>query len=107
MAIGAEAQVDCAAAIVEVAQVHRVEKTVRPIRGDIGEESELLSEAAAESRSHIAGAKVAKTGANGAVDILINSGFWLNDNDSGVTTAEFSWNVTCDHLHHIDRVGVE
>src|SRR5438132_1487144 len=107
MPVGAQAQIDRAAAIVEVAWVNWIKKPIRTIGGGIGEESELLCEAAAKSRRNIACAKVAGTHTQTPIDIFINAGFRLDDDDGGVAPAEFSRDVSGDHLNCVDRVGVE
>src|SRR5215510_12195040 len=107
MPIGPEAQIDCAAPIVEIARVNRIQIAIRSVRGGVGEEAELLSDARAESRGDIAGAKVAAAGANYAVDVFVNPGFRLNDDDASVTPAKFSRNITGNYSQRVDGVGVE
>src|SRR5262245_5757519 len=107
MPIGSEAQIDCAATIVEIARVNRIEKAIRPVRGGVGEEAEPLSDPGAESRGKVAGAKIAETGADCPVDVFVNPGFRLNDDDASVTPSKFSRNISGDYLQRIDCVGVE
>src|SRR5262245_54673802 len=107
MPIGPEAQIDCAATIVEIARVNRIEKAIRPVRGGVGEEAKLLSDPGAESRGKVPGAKIAETGADYAEDVFVDPGFRLNDDNASVTPSKFSRNITGDYLQRIDRVGVE
>src|SRR5262249_2583829 len=107
MPIGPEAQIDRAAPIVEIARVNRIEIAIRPVRGGVGEGTELLFDACPESRGDIAGAEVAETSANYAVGVSVNTGFRLNDDDASVTPAKFSRNIAGDYLQRVDCVGVE
>src|SRR5215510_1353293 len=107
MPVGAQAQIDCPTAIVEVAGINWIEEPVRPVRGGIGEESEVLSQAAAEGRRKVSGAKIAGAGADAAFDILINAGVRLNNNDAGIAPAEFSRDGSGDDSHRVDRICVE
>src|SRR5262245_29180371 len=107
MPVGAQAQIDRGAAVVEVAGINRIEEPVRTVRGGVGEESEILSKTAAEGRCKVSGAKIAGAGANAASDILIDARVRLNNNDAGIAPAEFSRDGACDYLHRVDRISVE
>src|SRR5262245_43161306 len=105
--VGAQVQIDRAAAIVEIARVDRVEKTVRTVRRRIGEKPEPLSGAAAEGRRDVSRAEIARACPQATGDSLIDAGLRLHYDDCGVTSAELGGPAASDHLKRADRVGAE